>query len=344
MFKNAAIRCRDLLCCEREIICISNNKISSRKVGAVFVFWNVLFVLWTAFVTISYFDLKRDKEISEYEISKLKAEKINIMSSVKILEKNIDSIQDFVFALNKYDRFSDVVAINSNQKIDDDMDEVRIVLNRTKEKVENVNLAIADRINKIEEISTNLGINNGIQLVSHEEIINSISDFDFLDPEVRESLVLKKTLENNINELSELENFLNVIPLSSPENNYRVSSKFGPRFHPIIKTTKLHSGVDLAGPYLAKIYAPADGVVKFVGTKSGYGKAVIIEHGYDLATVYGHLSSYKVKNGDIVKRGDVIGIQGHSGVATGDHLHYEILQGKTRFDPMEFIELGNAIY
>ena len=114
---------------------------------------------------------------------------------------------------------------------------------------------------------------------------------------------------------------------------------------PFLKTPREHHGVDLVGSYLAKITAPADGKIVFVGSKSGYGNVIIIEHDYGLKTVYGHLNSFNVKKGDKVKRGDLLGLQGSTGRSTGQHLHYEIIKGKgLRYNPIEFMAFGKDLY
>ncbi|HOB88621.1 MAG TPA: M23 family metallopeptidase [Bacillota bacterium] len=104
----------------------------------------------------------------------------------------------------------------------------------------------------------------------------------------------------------------------------RVTSYYGTRRHPITGRSQLHQGVDLAAPKGTGIVATADGVVKFAGSRSGYGLTVIIDHGYGFQTLYGHCSKLAVRVGQQVKRGQVIAYVGSSGVSTGSHLHYEV--------------------
>ena len=104
----------------------------------------------------------------------------------------------------------------------------------------------------------------------------------------------------------------------------RVTSRYGSRRHPVTGRTQIHEGIDLAAPTGTPIVATADGVVLFGGSRAGYGRTVIINHGYGFQTLYGHASKIAVRVGQRVKRGQVIAYVGSSGVSTGSHLHYEV--------------------
>ncbi len=103
-----------------------------------------------------------------------------------------------------------------------------------------------------------------------------------------------------------------------------VTSEFGQRSDPYTGKTTMHQGIDIANQAGLPIVAPANGLVIFDGVSSGYGKVVEIDHGYGVRTRYGHLQDMKVKSGDHVERGDVIGTIGNTGRSTGPHLHYEV--------------------
>ncbi|HKU13726.1 MAG TPA: peptidoglycan DD-metalloendopeptidase family protein [Steroidobacteraceae bacterium] len=114
--------------------------------------------------------------------------------------------------------------------------------------------------------------------------------------------------------------------LRAPLDFTRISSNFDPRRrHPILNMIRAHKGVDYAAPTGTIIKAAGDGRVSFVGTKGGYGRAVVLEHGGGISTLYGHMSRFArgLSNGDRVKQGTTIGYVGSSGAATGPHLHYE---------------------
>lgn len=116
-----------------------------------------------------------------------------------------------------------------------------------------------------------------------------------------------------------------------------VTSDFGWRRSPISGGRQLHEGMDIASPYGTPVFASGDGVVTFAGRHGGLGNNIIVDHGYGLATVYGHNSQILVKEGDQVKRGTVIARVGSTGRSTGPHLHYEVLVNGIPVDPSQFI-------
>lgn len=127
--------------------------------------------------------------------------------------------------------------------------------------------------------------------------------------------------------------------LKYPLDKFRVSSVFSAsRVHPVLRQKRPHYGVDLATRHGAPVYVTADGVVKFVGSKGGYGKTIIIDHGMQYQTVYAHLSGYAkgMQSGDKVKQNQVIGFVGSSGIATGPHLHYEVRHAGKPQDPLRW--------
>ena len=115
--------------------------------------------------------------------------------------------------------------------------------------------------------------------------------------------------------------------------NGAVTSGFGYRRHPILGFRRMHSGIDFKAGTGAPIYATADGVVNYAGRKGGYGNFVRIAHGGNIATGYGHMSRIAVSNGMRVRRGQVIGYVGSTGLSTGPHLHYEMYRGGRAIDP-----------
>ncbi|MCM1441601.1 MAG: M23 family metallopeptidase [Roseburia sp.] len=128
-----------------------------------------------------------------------------------------------------------------------------------------------------------------------------------------------------------------IIPLSLKNPRNRVSSSFGNRMHPFYKTIKFHAGMDFAGAVGTPIHATGNGKVIAVKMIKGYGKSVIIDHGFSYKTLYGHLDSYNVKEGQMVKRGDVIAYLGNTGgFSTGPHLHYEVRKNNVPMNPLNY--------
>ncbi|PVD52129.1 peptidase M23 [Terrimonas sp.] len=136
------------------------------------------------------------------------------------------------------------------------------------------------------------------------------------------------------------EKLLAATPAIQPISNKdlsRMASGFGYRIDPVYKTVKMHAGLDFAAPQGTPIYSTADGVVKLAGnTGNGYGNYVIINHGYGYETLYGHQYKIKVKSGQRVKRGELIGWVGSTGKSTGPHVHYEVHKNGRHIDPIYF--------
>jgi murein DD-endopeptidase MepM/ murein hydrolase activator NlpD len=119
-----------------------------------------------------------------------------------------------------------------------------------------------------------------------------------------------------------------------------VTSKFGYRRHPITGRTSMHMGIDIAAKPGTDILAMADGVVIFSGRKSGYGNIVELRHANGLETRYGHNSLNVVKEGDVVRKGQVIAKLGSTGRSTGPHVHFEVRRNGEAVNPMQYLDLS----
>ncbi|SHI70432.1 Septal ring factor EnvC, activator of murein hydrolases AmiA and AmiB [Geosporobacter subterraneus DSM 17957] len=118
----------------------------------------------------------------------------------------------------------------------------------------------------------------------------------------------------------------------------RVTSPFGNRIHPILKTKKLHTGIDIGIPSGKNVVAAGDGTVIHADWLGGYGKAVMIDHGGGIVTLYAHNSSLLVSEKDKVKRGDTIAKAGSTGMSTGPHLHFEVRKNGEFVDPLPWVK------
>ncbi len=148
------------------------------------------------------------------------------------------------------------------------------------------------------------------------------------------------SLETRVNEVYELSQdkfaYWASTPSLWPVKGW-VTSDFGSRSSPWTGEPKFHEGLDIAAPIGSPIYAPADGYASFTGYKGGYGNALILDHGYGLSTLYGHTSSVLVKEGEKVKRGQLVALVGSTGSSTGPHLHYEVHVDGVPTDPLKYI-------
>ncbi|HKM91313.1 MAG TPA: M23 family metallopeptidase [Candidatus Acidoferrales bacterium] len=120
-----------------------------------------------------------------------------------------------------------------------------------------------------------------------------------------------------------------------------LTATFGQRLDPFSGEGAFHSGLDISAPYGTEVRASADGVVMDVGLRTGLGRAITVDHGFGIETVYGHLSGFGTEPGRRVKRGEVIGYVGDSGRATGPHLHFEVHVYGTPVNPFKFLK-GSA--
>lgn len=115
-----------------------------------------------------------------------------------------------------------------------------------------------------------------------------------------------------------------------------LTSRFGLRVHPITGVTKSHTGVDIGAQSGATIVAADGGTVVLAGVNSGYGNCIMIDHGNGYKTLYGHMSSIAVSNGQTVSKGETVGYVGSTGLSTGPHCHYEVWKDGSRIDPEQF--------
>jgi len=151
--------------------------------------------------------------------------------------------------------------------------------------------------------------------------------------------IQSKSLDEIAQLAKEKEALLKTIPAIQPVQSKdlsHVASGYGMRMHPILKYRRMHNGMDFTASPGTPIYATGDGKVVKAGLGSGYGKMVIIEHGFGYKTYYAHLSKYNTSKGRNVKRGEIIGYVGNSGLSAGPHLHYEVHKNGVVLNPVNF--------
>lgn len=183
--------------------------------------------------------------------------------------------------------------------------------------------------------------------------INRYSEYDGSLKDVAQKLdhLMKKTYiqSKSFDEVSllskRMEEMVMCIPAIPPmvpdDSKYRFSSPFGWRFHPIYHTQKMHTGVDLVMDSGTPLYATGDGVVHTVKSEAtGYGRQIVIDHGFGYKTRYAHMQEVILKVGTPVKRGDCIGFSGNTGSSTGAHLHYEVLYKDNQVNPANYYDLS----
>jgi len=210
-----------------------------------------------------------------------------------------------------------------------DIDQANNVLEDLQQRDENLYRAVF-HADSIPESIRKSGFGGSNRYENLKDLPNS----DLIIETTKKMDILKKQLYVQSNSLEELisigktmEDRLRCIPAIQPISNKdlkRTASGYGVRIDPIYRIPKFHHGMDFAADIGTEVYATGDGTVIYASWKQGYGNCIIIDHGYDYKTLYGHLSKYHVRVGQKVKRGEIIAAVGNTGKSKGPHLHYEV--------------------
>lgn len=184
--------------------------------------------------------------------------------------------------------------------------------------------------------------------IIHEDVIVKLTEH--VDKLRRKIYIESKSQDEVVQLAINKEQLFSAIPAIQPVANkelIRLSSGFGMRFHPIYKVKKMHPGIDFSAPIGTPIYATADGVVDKVSVSfSGYGKVIEIDHGFGYRTRYAHMHGFSVSKNQKIKRGELIGYVGNTGLSTAPHLHYEVFINGRHVNPVHYFfnDLNPAEY
>jgi murein DD-endopeptidase MepM/ murein hydrolase activator NlpD len=163
-----------------------------------------------------------------------------------------------------------------------------------------------------------------MDMANADLVVNTTQKMDFLD---RQLYIQSQSFDEVVNLFKQNDEMLKCIPAIQPVSNKdlkKTASGYGMRIDPIYKTSKFHEGMDFSASTGTPIYATGNGTVTKAGWQSGYGRVVVINHGYGYETLYAHMNKIDVRKGQKVVRGEVIGEVGNTGKSTGPHLHYEV--------------------
>ncbi len=184
------------------------------------------------------------------------------------------------------------------------------------------------------------GVDRYANLEGYDEsklLVNTAKKLDRLTSEI---YVQSKSFDEVFAMARNKEKMLASIPAVQPVRNIdmrRISSYFGYRIDPIYKVKKFHEGIDFSAPVGTPVHVTGDGVVvRVIRSNRGYGNEIIVDHGFGYMTRYAHLSAFKVKKGQRVKRGQIIGLVGNTGKSTAPHLHYEVIKNHHPINPINF--------
>lgn len=152
-----------------------------------------------------------------------------------------------------------------------------------------------------------------------------------------------RELDDALAKLEAVKAVARVMPIHNPAPGQAVSSSFGIRRDPLLRTPAMHSGIDFRATAGTPIISAGAGTVVKAGWNGGYGRMVEVDHGKGFTTRYAHLSRISVKRGEVVESGSVLGEVGTTGRSTGPHLHYEVRRDGKAIDPLRFLKTGKAV-
>lgn len=160
-----------------------------------------------------------------------------------------------------------------------------------------------------------------------------------LDQISKQLYIQSKSFDDVVKMARNKEQMLSCIPAIQPISNKDLQhepSGYGMRMHPIYKYEKFHAGMDFTANPGTEIYATGDGTISLAEYGSGYGNHVVVDHGYGYKTLYGHMEKISVRIGQKVKRGELLGYVGNTGLSSGPHVHYEVHKNNTTVNPVNF--------
>ncbi|WP_018249423.1 M23 family metallopeptidase [Orenia marismortui] len=305
-----------------KIVPHTDGEIRSLRLSKGFIKFLFLSVLLCAFTLVgSLYYYYNQYNLAEGEINNLLAYKDRnnkLKNKNKFLEKKVSQITSEIEQIKA--EFGDIITENQ---------EIKKMINFNGKMSSNDELDI-DETNSIGYYDFENSKNPNLEKVQYTEAnLNMLKEA--LPQKKHDLYKLKKQVE-------EYNRYLAAKPKGWPIRNGkgRITSPFGVRYHPVLKEKRFHDGIDIAIWYNHKIIATGKGKVIFSGTKGGYGRTVVIDHGYGYRTLYAHNNRLLVRVGQWVNRGDVIALSGNSGRSTGPHTHYEIRYKGKAVDPMKY--------
>ncbi len=248
-----------------------------------------------------------------------------------------------LFVLNPFNNYDSIRSENSilRHKLEEITTNYSL-LNKELDSLIKVNneLRIAANLPVLSEDEQMLGTGGG----RFDEPFELISDGDldvnkaleFIDVVNKKVAFEKEQFHDISQKLKSNKNLFESLPALKPCEGSISDHGFGMRRHPILNVVRMHDGIDIITDVGTNVFSPGKGRVESVGYNGGYGLSIEIDHGFGYRTVYAHLSSVSVKQGQIVKRGDLIARTGNSGLSSGPHLHYEIIHNGIKQDPQNF--------
>ena len=283
------------------------------------------------------------KELEEAE-EKIQEKQDTFNSRVRVMYKNgnVGYLEVLLSSADIRDFLSRKQMIQSITDHDVDlikyMKEQRDIIDKKKTELHAQRASVEVTKNKLKDRKTDLAqatrAKEGLMVELNKDLNKAEEQYDDLNK-------LAKDIESEIIKRQRVDGPYSSGAMSWPVPGHsKISSYFGYRVHPIFKTKKLHTGIDIPAPVGTSIVAAADGTVIYSGTLGGYGNAIMIDHGGGIVTLYGHNSSLSVSEGAQVSRGSTIAKAGSTGYSTGPHCHFEVRKNGAYVDPISWLK-GN---
>lgn len=364
--------------CTRKIIIISDKGISSVPVssksqGAV-VIAALMVLLWISYSTGKYVTYEnvisqKDREIWSKNVTNegLQYQMADLHQNLADLNKYFENIRQLDQLSQKSPVKAGLMASNGDTKVSDIVREkdasgkATSNANNVQQILFNIRSKVVGRISSLENVIGMTGLNLKKVAENNPEFRNAMMSAPrqseagvgdrnhqggpYIPADGKAGAIFNQDeFESQINYLMQLEKVISSIPVSSPLKEYKISSSFGNRVDPMHGGAAIHTGMDLTSAYKSKVYSSAPGVVSFADVSGAYGRLVEINHGSGITTRYGHLDRILVREGEVIKRGQLVGLQGNSGRSTGTHLHYEVRLNDQAINPANFLEAGKYVF
>lgn len=278
-----------------------------------------------------------------------------VMNALGFLTLSVLIAVGLLFVFNKYFESPKVIVLKKeNQELklhydilEKEMSEVENMLGVLQERDDNVYRLIFEA----EPIPANVRSAGAGGAEKYQELLDKglnqeeliVQNYEKVDKLKRQMYIQTVSYDDLINLAVNKSDMLAAIPAIQPVQNKeltRLASGFGMRIHPIYKVKKMHAGLDFAAPRGTPVYATGNGKVKkakFSYLKTGYGNQIEIDHGFGYVTKYAHLQELAVRQGQEIKRGQLIGFVGSTGGSTAPHVHYEIIKNGKKINPIQYI-------
>ncbi|SHH40088.1 murein hydrolase activator EnvC family protein [Tepidibacter thalassicus] len=283
---------------------------------------------------------KTTKEIEKLE-NKIKENEELLGKRLRVMYKT-SNISYIEILLNSKDISEFLSNLDMIKKIVNYDKNLLAELEEDKKVVEYKKQELVNKENRMVSLKREIEFEKGRLVVSRGEKIRLKQQLKLdqikMERDIDELNRYAKSLETQIKKLQSKGDYIGGIMAWPVPGRTRISSPFGMRYHPILKKKKMHTGIDIPAPVGTNIVAANDGKVISAGWLGGYGKAVIIDHGGGIVTLYGHNSKLLVSEGDKVKRGQVIAKAGSTGNSTGPHLHFEVRKDGKYVNPLPWVK------